>query len=163
MDARFLRSVQDAGWLISSANQQYVLAECPNAGCGMTALLKRGTVIPQACQGPSRLKEVALDSFQHGRVELRRRREEMALTIKDLEEIAGAAGDHFAKAEKDDPSKVPNAQIFIEWAHSLGYDVVLRPGRPLTPLATRIIADSRDRAAARWHMQGHLRAQRGQD
>jgi hypothetical protein len=43
---------------------------------------------------------------------------------------------------------VPNAQTFIEWAQSLGFEVVLRPiGLPL--LSLRTITDTRDKLESR--------------
>jgi len=111
-------------------------------------VLRPGKSIPETCAIGPDLAEVTVEHFETARVFLRDRREQLCLTIKELEEAAGITVDFMAKFEKDDPSKIPNTQTFIEWAQSLGYDVVLRPGK-LPPNVLRLMADTRERVLAR--------------
>jgi hypothetical protein len=159
VDPKFLRDVQRSGWLLNKVERQEVTASCPNQGCGLKVALRPGGAIPQACTPHLAMADVAVGSFGDARKILRKRREDLALTIKELEEVAGAAGDHFAKAEKDDPTKIPNAQIFLEWAASLGFAVILRPVA-MPPVALRMISDTRQKTEARRTMQPYHRARR---
>lgn len=159
MDQGFLRDVQRAGWQITGVDGQAATVACPRAGCSLKVRLKSGAKIPQACATGPDLAEVTVTTFEDARVFLRARREALGLTIKELEEVAGAAVDHLAKAEKDNPSKYPNTQLLIEWATSLGYEVVLRPAA-MPAMALRYLADSRSQAASRLKMLGHHRARR---
>ncbi|MFS4579928.1 hypothetical protein [Phaeobacter sp. C3_T13_0] len=43
---------------------------------------------------------------------------------------------------------MPNAQILIEWANSLGFDLVLRP-RDLPTYTRRVVAESRGKQGPR--------------
>jgi len=147
IDPTFLRQVQTAGWQIAGATETAIIAACPTDGCSVRVTFTAGQPVRFACK-PSQNADCVVGSFDAGRNVMRKRRLELALTIKDVEDIAGIAVDFLAKFEKDNPSKIPNAQTFIEWAQALGYDVVLR--RSTLPLyALRLIADTRPQAAAR--------------
>ena len=159
MDQGFLRDVQKAGWHITGVDQLAATVACPRAGCALKVRLKSGAKIPQACASGPELADIAVTTFEDARLALRARREALGLTIKELEEVAGAAVDHLAKAEKDNPSKYPNTQLLIEWATALGFEVVLRPA-PMPAMALRYLADSRKQAPARFRMQAHHRARR---
>jgi transcriptional regulator with XRE-family HTH domain len=159
LDADFLRAVQRAQWLIKAADEGSVIARCPRAGCTLTVRLSPGNPIPQTCRvGPDLLEKV-VQSFEDARLFLRERREDLALSIRDVEEVAGVATDHLAKWEKDGPSKIPNTETFLEWAASLGYEVVLRPA-PLPPVALRAIIETRPLIKRRVQRVNRTRARR---
>lgn len=159
VDVKFLRDVQSAGWVIRAVDQGGVLAGCPRSGCALKVKLRQGARIPDTCRPGPDLAEVTVGVFDDARVFLRQRRNDLALNIKEVEEVAGITVDYLAKFEKDNPSKIPNAQTFIEWAQSLGYAVVLRPDR-LPVYALRTITDTRAVAASRIKMQAHHQARR---
>ncbi len=143
IDAKFLRTVQEAGWHIESASEKAVTGRCPAQGCQQCATLKPGDDIPAVDpDGHRDRRDIPVETFDDLRGHLRQRREQLGLTIKETEEIGGIAQDHLAKFEKDDSRRLPNAQTAIEWAQALGYQVVLRPG-PMTALGLRTIADTR--------------------
>ena len=154
-----MRDVQKAGWQIASVDSEAALVACPRAGCSLKVRLRSGSKIPPACLSGPDMAQVVVTTFEDARLALRARRESLGLTIKELEEVAGAAVDHLAKAEKNNPSKYPNTQLLIEWATALGYEVVLRPA-PMPAIALRYLADSRSQAAARSKMLPHHRARR---
>lgn len=160
MDAAFLRAVQKAQWLIMGADEDHVIARCPRAGCSLTVKLRPGNVIPQTCRSGPDLAETVVGSFEDARLFLRARREDLGFSIRDIEEIAGVATDHLAKWEKDAPSKIPNTETFLEWAASLGYEVVLRPV-PLPPVALRAIIETRPLLRRRAKRNQQYRQKRG--
>lgn len=127
IDPEFLRDVQRKGWLIRSVTETTVIGGCPRAGCNLSVNLRPDKSVPETCRRGPDMAEVSLSSFDEARVALRDRRDELGLTIREVEEISGATTDHLAKAEKDGPSRNLNTQSFIEWANALGYEVVLRP------------------------------------
>ena len=142
LDPKWLREIQKLGWIIRSADETNGWAACPRDGCTMTAKLREDGPLPAVCKRGPDLSEKSVEFFDDARVFLRDRREGLALTIREVEESAGITVDFLAKFEKDDPSKIPNAQTFIEWAKTLGYEVVLRPA-PLPPTTLRILSDTR--------------------
>jgi len=149
MDLKFLKEVQSLGWHINGVLGDEVRVSCPAVGCGMKAKLKQGSSIPFADPGSRRNRlDVPLQSYDDLRRALRGRREDLALTILEVEEIGGIATDHLAKFEKDAHTKMPNAQTLIEWVQALGYELVLRPA-DLTPFAMRVVCDTRDKVASR--------------
>jgi transcriptional regulator with XRE-family HTH domain len=155
VDAKLLAEVQAAGWLIIRADEECVIGSCRRSGCGLKATFKAGRPIPATERpGPSRLEHV-VSGFEDSRKFLGSRRRDLGLTIAETEEIAGMAQDYLAKFERENPSKIPNAITFIEWAQGLGYEVVLRPG-DLGRMALRVIAETRLRAAARANMNDYL-------
>lgn len=159
VDPKFLAEVERAGWLVHAVDQDAVIAACPRAGCALRTKLRSGVKVPETCRPGPDLAATRVTNFDVGRVFLRQRRENLGLTIREVEEIAGAATDHFAKAEKDNPSKIPNTEIFIEWAASLGYEVWLVPGQ-LSPYARRMIVDTRAQLKSRRTMSPHHAARR---
>jgi transcriptional regulator with XRE-family HTH domain len=159
MDAEFLRAVQRAQWLIKAADEDYVIVRCPRAGCTLTVRLSPGNPIPQTCRvGPDLLEKV-VQSFEDARLFLRERREDLALSIRDVEEVAGVATDHMAKWEKDQPTKIPNTETFLEWSGALGFEVVLRP-TGLPPVALRAIIETRPLLKRRVQRNRSSRARR---
>ena len=136
IDTQFLRAVQDQGWQILDVQPDSVTGACPRMGCKVRAKLQPGASIPKTCGSGAALPEFVIVGYDEVRRFLRRRREYLGLSQRDAEECAGMAVDHLAKMEKDDPSRIPNIQTFIEWAQTLGYEVVLRPtDMPLVTLS----------------------------
>lgn len=159
MDPKFIKDVQEAGWQIVHVDEASLVMGCPNAGCGLKSRIKVGASIPQTpCATPA-LAEIKINGFDDARVFLRERRENLALSIRDVELVAGIAGDFAAKFEKDNPSKYPNVETFIDWVSALGYQIVLRPA-DLPPYTVRIIAETRDKLKSRVIMLPYHRAQR---
>lgn len=154
IDPTFLRQVQTAGWQIAGATEDKVLAGCPTPGCPVKVTFAPGQQVRQAC-GQGQTSSVVVGSFDDARLFLRARRNALALAIRDVEDVAGISVDFLAKFEKDDPSKYPNAQTFLEWVQALGYEVVLRPA--VLPLyALRVIAETRPRTGARTKAQDRV-------
>lgn len=148
LDQFFLRQLQRFGWIILAAEENRVLCGCPREGCEVKLCLTPKSHIPQTSgKGPD-YAEIIITGFEDARPFLREHRENLGVTIRELEEAAGIAVDFLAKFEKDDPSKIPNVQTFIEWAQTLGYEVVLRPGK-LPPIMLRIISETRDKLQQR--------------
>lgn len=139
----FMRDVQRAGWLIIAADEKAVLAGCTRAGCNLRIRLRAGGKVPEACNPDPAIGEIIIDNWSQVSDRLLERREQLCLSIKDVEYAAGLADDYLAKFGKHNPAKIPNAQAFFEWARSLGYQVVLRP-TDLPPLTLRVLAESRD-------------------
>lgn len=110
--------------------------------------LRSSAAIPVACNSGPDFTEVVVRDYEDLRVFLRDRRNALVLNIPEVEEMAGMTKDMLAKCEKDNPSKIPNIQTLIEWANSLGYDLVLRHST-LPPKSVRYIVDSRDKVKAR--------------
>ena len=160
MDPKFLREVQAANWIIMAADGEKLMARCPRAGCTMSVNLKPGGVIPQTCRAGADLTERVVGSFEEARLALRERRENLALTIADVEQAAGLADYHIAKSEKDDPSKIPNIETFLNWAGALGFEVVLKPA-PLPLLTLRLLAETRHRVGRRVQRNEISRSRRG--
>lgn len=149
MDPMFLRDVQANGWHIRAVTESSVIGKCPSVGCNLHAELHIDGHIPAVDPGCRRdLIDQKVESYSDIQGILKERREGLALSIRETEEIAGIATDHIAKMEKENPSKIPNAEILIEWAQALGYEVVFRP-IPMTSYAIRTICDTRDKVASR--------------
>lgn len=142
IDAEFLRRVQRAGWSIRAVDQGSAVVACPRQGCGLTVRLLPTSRIPETCSRNPDYRETVVQSPDDARLALRARREALALSIEDVESIAGAADGHFLKAEKDNPSRAIRLSTFLEWAEAIGLEVVLRE-KELPPLALRLIASTR--------------------
>lgn len=145
----FIRQVQDAGWHIVAADVESVWIGCPRGGCNLRTRLKAGSAIPRTCRSEAPVGMIEVDDYLNGaRPSLRKRREQLGLTIKDVEEVSGIAGDHLAKIEKDDPSKIPNILTFTDWARSLGFKMVLIPAE-LPQVTLNVIVETRPAQARR--------------
>lgn len=148
----FLAAIQMAGWLIKAVDEDRATVSCPRAGCGLDLTYRPGGKIHEACAKEPTIAQCAVELFADARKFLRQRREDLGFSIKDVEEVAGMAVDHLAKFEKDDAYRIPNAQIFFEWARALGYQVVLRPHpKGLPNYALRMVAETRDKQTMRRH------------
>ena len=150
----FLRRVQDAGWNIVGVDQVSLWIGCPWAGCGLKTRHKAGSAIPTACRSELPIAEIVLEDYvRQARPALRDRRQQLGLSIKELEYVSGIAGDHLAKMEKNDPSKIPNILTFTDWARTLGFKILLVPDAMpqvmLTQIAETRAAQDRRRAVSR--------------
>ncbi len=147
MDQKFLKDIQSNGWVIEAVEEGSCIARCPSPGCGMRARIKSSGAVP-----PRLNDQVELDfnatSFNAARGFLRGRREELRLSIAEVEEAAGLTKDHLAKMERDDDLRIPNLETFITWANTLGFELVLRPAE-LPPVTMRMICDTRSLTARR--------------
>lgn len=149
MNTNFLKAIQRAGWSLVSVTDDAAVAKCPAHGCGLRAKLAEGTHVPQVDANLHRSRlDMPVSGFDQLRLLLRDRREELGLSIHEVEEVAGIAVDFLAKFEKDDPSKLPNFQTAVEWMQALGYEVILRPTE-MTPYALRTICDTRAKLGSR--------------
>lgn len=149
MKPEFLKEVQRQGWAIEQVKEDRIIAKCPAAGCAVRATLKLDRTVPAVDPTTDRdRRDVVIDSFDALREVLRERRNDLALNIRETEEITGMAVDHLAKIEKPEPSRLPNFQIMLELAQALGYEMVLRPA-PLPPFSVRVISDTRSKFETR--------------
>lgn len=148
IDPEFLRDVQRRGWLIMGADEARVLGACPRDGCSVKVSLSPERTVPETCKANPSLTDAVVESYDAARLFLRERRECLALTIREVEEIAGLTADHLAKVEIDDAARVPGIETFLVWAQALGIEVVLRPAK-LPPYALRVLADTRDKLQMR--------------
>ena len=156
----FLKTIQKRGWHILRARKDEVLVQCPARGCGLVNRIPVGGHVPEVDpQGERNRLDHPVHSFDDIREVLRARREDLGWSIRETEEVAGLSVDYLAKFEKDDPSKIPNAIVLVEWAQALGYEWVLRPAA-LPSLGLRMLADTRDRADARRRRFEHERERR---
>lgn len=162
--AKFYREVQDSGWHLERCGKSDVIGRCPAEGCGMRAQLKLGEPVPQVDPDWRRSGlDRAIEDYEDAADILRYRREELGLRIHEVEDMVGVATDYFAKAEKRNPTKIPNTATFIAWANALGYDVVLRPNTGMARGVVRVVAETRDRMFRRWRRSRVDRVRRGQD
>lgn len=144
----FLREIERHGWAIKSVDQSGCLARCGTGGCGLTIKLEPGAPIPprNVPSGPSQL--ILTDGYDDARRALKARRQDLCLSITEVEEGAGLGHDHLAKAERTDYTRAPNIELFYFWSAFLGYRVALLP-TPVPPIAARIIAENRGQVPAR--------------
>ncbi|MDF3426580.1 helix-turn-helix transcriptional regulator [Sulfitobacter sp. KE29] len=149
MDTKFVKDVQMAGWSIQAVSEDAVIGKCPSAGCNLHAQLQPGAAIPAVDPGCRRNPiDAKIKTYDDIRRAFRKRRENLLLTIRELEEVAGLEPDLLAKVERDGTKKIPNVQTLLDWAGALGFELALRPV-PMTPLALRTIVETRDKSAAR--------------
>lgn len=138
-----LQKAQRAGWIIEGCDDDGMLCRCPSAGCGLRVKIKYGGPIQSCDPGLNRdPRSIQIGSYEDVRKILRDRREDLLLTIMEVEDIAGLTHGHLMKAEKENPTRTPGLDIIAEWAAALGYEVVLRPTQ-LPKLSLRIIDETR--------------------
>lgn len=156
MNPDFLKRAQGEGWNIIAADGENVWLGCARAGCNFQFKVRDGAAIPATCRPQPLLAEIHVGSFEDMRMALRDRREQLCLSIKDVEDAAGLATDHLAKFEKDATLKIPNIQTAMDWAQALGYTLVLRQtGMPQVTLG--LIARTRHLLAKRMSSFRHFR------
>lgn len=143
MSTEDLKRAQDRGWVIKSASDTAMTVQCPSHGCNLMAKIQYGGHVPQVDPCLSRAPdEQPIGSYEDLRLILRARRRELGLTITEIEEVAGLTKDHIAKAEKNDPTRIPGMDTISFWATALGYEIVLRRG-PLPKVTLRTITETR--------------------
>jgi len=142
IDTDMLKDAQRQGWNILSVEVDHIVAGCPRAGCALKATFRAGKKIPATCRPQPEFQETVIDGYESFRLFMRLIRERYMLTISDVEECAGFQKDRLAKCEKDDPSKVPNIIDAIEWAQTLGIEIIARPA-PLPVVTLRTIEQTR--------------------
>lgn len=147
VDPKFLRSLQDKGWIVESVEADHCVVKCPADGCSMRAKVKAGPSIPERCN-TSVERERAARLYDDARKVLRRRRQDLLLSTTEVEESAGLASAHIAKSERPDFTRVPTFDTVAMWAAALGYEIVFKP-TDLPPMTLRFITDSRNRTADR--------------
>lgn len=148
MDAEHLKTVQRRGWILAASTADRAIARCPRPECGLLVQFREGEPVPH-CKPPGPgVLDRSVASYSDFQEALRARRQDLGLTIAEVEDLSGMAAAHLAKAEKPDPSRVPTFNILAEWASSLGFEIILRQcGLP--PLTLRYIADTREKAEQR--------------
>ena len=152
MSLEDLERIQKAGWMIVAADDERTLARCPAYGCGLKVNIPHGSSV-QACDpGLSRdAWDIPIGNYEDIRLVLKDRRQELLLTIPEVEDIAGLSVDHIAKAEKKDPARKPTIETMIYWAQALGFEILLRhTGMPKKTL--RFIDETRPMSPRRRQM-----------
>lgn len=147
MNPDSLKAIQRAGWAIVTADRETCTVKCPTQGCHMRARFKIDGTIP-ARDVPMHTWDLVVRSFDDVREAMKARRQELGLTIPEVEHISGIAGDHLAKFEKTEWNRPPNIDTLMSWSSALGYEVLLRLGE-LPPVTLRWIADTRPKIEAR--------------
>jgi hypothetical protein len=146
----FLRRIQEAGWLVERVEQDHVVAKCPADGCALRARLRPEQPISRrsAIVHGSDDHFAVVNSYDDLRVALRRRREDLALSQYEVDELGGFTSAHIAKAEKDNPIRYMTLHNVIAWANTLGLELVLRPS-PVPSIAMKQIVESQGRIPPR--------------
>ncbi len=156
LSQQFLRDVQRAGFIVVGADAKGCVGRCGAPGCKLRVKLREGAAIPQRA-AITNILGVPLTSFDNARRVLRQRRKDLHLSIAEVEEVAGMTPDRLAKCERDEWTKQPNVQTFIEWAGALGFDVVLQPAA-MPPLMLSTIVQTRALVASRSRLHERERA-----
>lgn len=159
IDVKFLGKLQAAGWWIISADENCAKCACRRVGCGLKVTFNRNSYVPQTELANTQWQEYEVGSFDDDRKFLRARRIALGLAINEVEGSAGMSPDFLAKFEKDNPSKLPNAQTYKEWMQVLGYKLFARPAE-LPRITLRTIEETRVRSAARANMNEYLAKRR---
>lgn len=155
-----LKRAQRAGWMIEGVTDDGILCRCPSAGCGLRVKMKFGGPIQHCDPGLYRdPRSIPIGSYEDLRCVLRDRREDLLLTIMEVEDIAGLTHGHLLKAEKENPTRTPGLDIISEWAAALGYEIVLRPTN-LPQLSLRIISEIRQNRGRRLQARARRRRER---
>lgn len=138
-----LKKCQAAGWLVVGATDTHALCKCPSFGCGLKFSVPYGTNPPRPEKMVGRdPSEKRIESSDEMRKFLRYCRQERLLSIPEIEQLAGLAHGHIAKAEKDDPSRRNlSIETVLYWAGALGYDLVLKPSA-MPNASLRVLAES---------------------
>lgn len=142
-----LKAIQQAGWAIVGADEESCVVKCPTKGCQMRARFKRDGSVPNR-DVPAHSWDQTVRSFDDVREALKARRQELGLTIAEVEHISGISADYLAKFEKTEHLRRPGVGTMIDWSTALGMEVVLRYG-DLPAVTIRWIADTRPKIEAR--------------
>ena len=156
---QLMRLVETLGWSIRRADADSIAVACRSPGCGAMMRVKHDGPIPARCNGAVPSMDLRVESYDQFCRALRDRREDLSLSISDVEECAGMAADHLAKAEKDNPSRIPSLPILVDWAAALGYDLVLRP-TTMPAITLRTIEQTRGLHPQRQRRTARVRQER---
>lgn len=149
VDTKFLKDIQKAGWSVVSATDTEVIGQCGNVNCQLRAKLTEGSFIPSTCEGRShRVFEPQIFDLQSWIEVLRDRRQQLCLSIRDVEAVIGHATDSVAKYESQKSDKVPTVEFMFLWSQAVGLDFLARPTN-LSNYAVRIISETRGQIPAR--------------
>lgn len=107
-----------------------------------------GKQIPQRIVPDAPSLDIVVESWADLKLILKDRREELGLTIREVEEVTGIADDHVAKMEPINASRQPNVDTLKHWTGGIGYELVLRPVA-LPPVTLAMIEETRDRTPGR--------------
>lgn len=157
VDQKFLQAVEEAGWVLAYVRADQCSVMCPRSGCDLRITLRPGAPVPNSAGAMPETKEIAFDSYDAWRKFMVDRREQLGLSIKDMEAIAGVADDHLAKIET--AVKIPNLETAIMLSQAAGIEIFARFS-PLRKIAQRTIIETRSQLEARETMQRHFQERR---
>lgn len=163
IDVPFLKAVQREGWTIKGSDGEVIIAGCPRSGCGLVVKMRPGAAIPRSCGPSPALTEIGIASFNDMRRFLQDRGEELGLSIPEIEDLVGLAGDHLAKFYSETPQKLINVVAFIDLCDALGLRISLSRG-PVPDITLRKIAEGQDNKRRRInhrYFQARRKARRG--
>lgn len=140
----FLAAIQNAGWKITAVDSSGAIAKCGNPGCSLQIRLEPNRQVPPAWDERQITAWTKVTDIDGLRQALRKRREDLALTIPEVEAEAGLVESHLNKIEKDFPSKIPNIQTMLWLLRALGLSIYLAPDEFPKPVL-RALATTRDK------------------
>lgn len=140
---------QNRGWMVEAVDEDRIVGRCPAHGCGLKAVLKAGSKIPQ-CDPDLRRDPTMLPIgiYDDLRLILKERREGLNLSMGDIEFASGLADGHVNKMESPNPARIPQIDTVLLWLQSLGYELVVRPTE-LPPATASILEGTRDMSGIR--------------
>lgn len=144
----FLAAIQKAGWRIVSADETCVTCMCGNPGCSLRVKLEPTRPIPMGFDKRAVIGWTKVTDIDELRQALRKRREDLALTIPEVEADAGLIESHLNKIEKDYPSKIPNVITLMWLMRCLGLAMYIAPHELPHPVL-RTISSTRAKIAYR--------------
>ena len=148
VDPKFLRDVQQAGWVVKAAGEDAVTAACPRAGCSLLVNLRPGMRIPETCRRGPDIAEITVDGYEHFIRVMMDQQYLLGLSTSDVEQVMGCADDHWAKVRQANPQRKFGFDDLMALAGSLGYAIVLRR-TDLPPVTLRRIAETRSQVSRR--------------
>jgi hypothetical protein len=147
IDVPFLKEVQARGWVLKRASEETCIGMCPHKGCGMAVLLAPDKPIPSRVE-PVRETGFRVESSIEAQSFLRSVREELCLAQAEVDEAAGLAEGHIAKAEQVPPTRTVSIDTLSEWAQALGVEIWL-VRRELPQKTLRQVVQTRGRVVVR--------------
>lgn len=162
IDVDFIAAAERKGWRVQSAEEGHLIVSCPGDECQMKAKLVPGKKIPRICTAKGHPHDMVVRSFDDLRQVLRNRRNDLRLSMTEVEEASGMAQDQLLKCERENPTRIPNLDMGIFWAAALGYEIVLRPV-PLPRVTARKIVETRDMVERRGQNIVRMEARRDKD
>ena len=102
-----------------AGGQRRVLAGCPRRIARCRRFSSSAPLSPTHAAPIPGMIEVEIRSYDDGRRTLRDRRQDLCMTMTQVEFCAGLTEGHLLKAEKDNPDRVMSVEGFIVWANTL--------------------------------------------